>query len=70
VALAASAALLAPAHASGASARTSKRAWIAQLVARTPAWPHPRPAGSPRMLEPLGRWPGGGQRHHHRNTAH
>ena len=72
VALATSAALLAPApaHASGASAPTSKRASIAQLVARTPAWPHPRPAGSPRMLEPLGRWPGGGQRHHHRNTAH
>jgi lipoprotein-anchoring transpeptidase ErfK/SrfK len=61
VALAASATLLAPAaaHATGASAPTSKRAWIAQLVARTPAWPHPRPAGSPRMLEPLGRWTGG-----------
>jgi hypothetical protein len=61
LAVAASATLLAPAaaHATGASAPTSKRAWIAQLVTRTPAWPHPRPAGSPRMLEPLGRWTGG-----------
>jgi len=41
------------------SAPTRARAWIAELVARTPAWPHPRPAGSPRMLEPLGRWSGG-----------
>ena len=61
VALAAAAALVAPAaaHAAGAAAPTSKRAWIAQLVARTPAWPQPRPAGTPRMLDPLGRWTGG-----------
>ena len=61
VALAAAATLAAPAtaHASGVSAPTSKRAWIAQLVARTPAWPHPRPAGTPNMLDPLGRWTGG-----------
>jgi len=41
------------------SAPTRARAWIAELVARTPAWRHPRPRGSPRMLEPLGRWTGG-----------
>ena len=34
-------------------------AWIARLVARTPAWDAPRAAGTPHMLEPLGRWTGG-----------
>jgi hypothetical protein len=38
---------------------TRAAAWIARLVARTPAWPGPRAAGSPRMLAPLGRWTGG-----------
>lgn len=62
VAATAAAALLAApatAQAEGPSAPTSKRAWIAELVGRTPAWPAPRPQGHPRMLEPLGRWTGG-----------
>ena len=39
--------------------RSRASAWIARLVAPTPAWPAPRAAGSPRMLAPLGRWTGG-----------
>jgi lipoprotein-anchoring transpeptidase ErfK/SrfK len=49
----------ATAHADAPAAPTKARAWIAQLVARTPAWPAPRPTGHPRMLDPLGRWTGG-----------
>jgi len=41
------------------SAPTRASAWIARLVARTPAWDAPRAAGTPHMLEPLGRWTGG-----------
>ena len=60
LAVAAAAAAAAPASAADrASAPTRARAWIAELVARTPAWPQPRPVGSPRMLAPLGRWTGG-----------
>ena len=40
-------------------APTRASAWIARLVARTPAWRAPRAEGSPRMLAPLGRWTGG-----------
>jgi lipoprotein-anchoring transpeptidase ErfK/SrfK len=49
----------APSRADHPSAPTRARAWIAQLAARTPAWPRPRAHGSPRMLEPLGAWTGG-----------
>ena len=38
---------------------TRAAAWIARLVADTPAWPRPRAHGSPRMLDPLGRATGG-----------
>ncbi len=38
---------------------TRAAAWIARLVADTPAWPQPRAHGSPRMLDPLGRATGG-----------
>lgn len=38
---------------------TRSSAWIARLVARTPAWTAPRAEGTPRMLSPLGRWTGG-----------
>jgi len=48
-----------PAHAAQPTAPSGARAWIAQLVAPTPAWRHPRPEGSARMLSPLGRWTGG-----------
>jgi lipoprotein-anchoring transpeptidase ErfK/SrfK len=41
------------------AAPTRGSAWIARLVARTPAWRGPRAAGSPRMLAPLARWTGG-----------
>ena len=40
------------------SAPTRASAWIARLVARTPAWDAPRAEGTPHMLEPLGRWTG------------
>jgi lipoprotein-anchoring transpeptidase ErfK/SrfK len=42
-----------------AAAPTRSAAWIARLVAPTPAWPAPRAAGAPRTLSPLGRWTGG-----------
>ncbi|WP_053227191.1 L,D-transpeptidase [Solirubrobacter soli] len=42
-----------------AAAPTRASAWIARLVARTPAWDSPRATGTPHMLEPLGRWTGG-----------
>jgi hypothetical protein len=38
---------------------TPEQAWVARLVARTPAWSAPRAQGSPRMLEPLSPWTGG-----------
>jgi lipoprotein-anchoring transpeptidase ErfK/SrfK len=38
---------------------TRSQAWIARLVARTPAWDAPRAEGTPHMLSPLGRWTGG-----------
>ncbi|MDA0174694.1 L,D-transpeptidase, partial [Solirubrobacter taibaiensis] len=38
---------------------TRAEAWIARLVARTPAWRQPRAEGSPRMLAPLGKATGG-----------
>src|SRR6185436_14414347 len=41
------------------AAPTRASAWIARLVARTPAWDEPRAAGSPHMLEPQGAWTGG-----------
>ncbi len=66
LAVAAACASAAPAHAEQPaaaadrpSAPTRARAWIADLVAPTPAWRHPRPRGSARMLSPLGRWTGG-----------
>jgi lipoprotein-anchoring transpeptidase ErfK/SrfK len=34
-------------------------AWVARLVAPTPAWPQPHAAGARRTLAPLGRWTGG-----------
>jgi hypothetical protein len=40
-------------------APTRSEAWIARLVARTPAWPSPRAEGTPRVLSPAGRWTGG-----------
>src|SRR5690242_20597219 len=50
-----------PAAATGVSPRAPTRAeaWIARLVAETPAWPEPKAEGSPRMLEPLGKATGG-----------
>jgi len=39
----------APTTAHAAQAPNSKRAWIAELAARTPAWPAPRANGSPRI---------------------
>jgi hypothetical protein len=41
------------------AAPTRRAAWIARLVARTPAWDAPRAHGAPHMLKPLGRWTGG-----------
>jgi len=41
------------------AAPTRASAWIARLVARTPAWDAPRAEGTPYMLSPLGRWTGG-----------
>jgi len=38
---------------------TRSEAWIARLVAATPAWRTPHAVGSPLMLAPLGRWTGG-----------
>jgi hypothetical protein len=43
----------------GVSAPTRASAWIARLVARTPAWDAPQAEGTPHMLEPVGRWTGG-----------
>ena len=40
-------------------APTRSRAWIANLVAPTPAFKHPRAVGKPRRLWPLGAWTGG-----------
>ena len=40
-------------------APTRSQAWIARLVAPTPAWPAPRAEGTPRILSPAGRWTGG-----------
>ena len=65
-ALAASVAAPAMAHAAPAAppraapaAPTRAAAWIARLVAPTPAWRTPHAAGSPHVLAPLGRWTGG-----------
>ncbi|MDA0163434.1 L,D-transpeptidase, partial [Solirubrobacter ginsenosidimutans] len=41
------------------SAPTRASAWIARLVARTPAWDQPAARGEPHMLGPVGRWTGG-----------
>jgi lipoprotein-anchoring transpeptidase ErfK/SrfK len=41
------------------AAPTRASAWIARLVAPTPAWNAPRAAGRSRTLAPLGRWTGG-----------
>jgi lipoprotein-anchoring transpeptidase ErfK/SrfK len=38
---------------------TRTNAWIANLVAATPAFKHPRAVGKPRRLRPLGVWTGG-----------
>ena len=38
---------------------TKEEAWIARLVARTPAWRRPEASGSPRMLSPLADATGG-----------
>ena len=58
--LAALAALAQPAAAiARVSPPTRSQAWIARLVARTPAWDGPRAAGTPHMLAPLGRWTDG-----------
>ena len=40
-------------------APSHESAWIARLVAPTPAWPAPRAQGSPRVLAPLAPWTGG-----------
>lgn len=56
------AAVAAPATAaaqSRAAGPTRDSAWIARLVARTPAWDGPRAEGAPRMLEPLAAATGG-----------
>jgi lipoprotein-anchoring transpeptidase ErfK/SrfK len=58
-ALAPAAASAAPARASSPAAPTRSSAWIARLVAPTPAWPKPRATGRSRTLSPLGRWTGG-----------
>lgn len=42
-----------------AAAPTREAAWIARLVARTPAWAGPSAEGRPRMLAPLGAATGG-----------
>jgi hypothetical protein len=48
-----------PAQSRAPAAPTRASAWIARLVARTPAWPAPRAEGTPHMLAPLGRSAGG-----------
>lgn len=47
------------AAAARAAAPTRASAWIARLVADTPAWPAPRATGSPHTLSAAGRWTGG-----------
>lgn len=47
------------ARAPSPAAPTRQAAWIARLVARTPAWAGPRAEGRPRMLAPLGPATGG-----------